>query len=127
MVGSSTAVISSIVRTPRRSISSTTRSLWTTCPRIAPRPPPAANRFTFRSAIRTPEQKPYLAARLTFIGGRERNERAGHSGLECLDPLRRYRIESRHARIAQDRFVARDEPMILSDRLGDEKPVKGIA
>src|SRR5207244_12031507 len=58
---------SSPVRTPNRSISSTTRSLCTTCPRIAPRPPPAANRFTLRSAIRTPEQKPYFSARLTFI------------------------------------------------------------
>src|SRR2546430_525622 len=67
MVGSVTAAIDSTVRTPRDSISSTTRSLCTTCPRIAPRPPPAAKRFTFRSAMRTPEQKPYLAARLTFI------------------------------------------------------------
>src|SRR6266705_1619939 len=64
MVGSLTAMISSTVRTPRFSISSTTRSLCTTWPRMAPRPPPAAKRFTFRSAMRTPEQKPYLAARL---------------------------------------------------------------
>jgi len=70
MVGSSTAAMSWMVRTPRRSISSTTRSLCTTCPRIAPRPPFAANRFTFRSAIRTPEQNPYFAALLTFIGTR---------------------------------------------------------
>src|SRR5437773_7117106 len=69
MVGSATAAISSTVRTPNRSMSSTTRSLCTTCPRIAPRPPPAANRFTLRSAIRTPEQKPYFSARLTFIAG----------------------------------------------------------
>jgi hypothetical protein len=27
----------------------------------------AAKRFTLRSAIRTPEQKPYLAARFTLI------------------------------------------------------------
>src|SRR6185436_16192672 len=34
---------------------------------MAPRPPPAAKRFTFRSAIRTPEQNPYFAARFTFM------------------------------------------------------------
>src|SRR5262249_38673264 len=67
MVGSLTAAISSTVRTPSFSISSTTRSLCTTWPRIAPRPPPAAKRLTLRSAMRTPEQKPYLAARLMII------------------------------------------------------------
>src|SRR5687768_14243273 len=79
MVGSCTAAISWIVRTPSFSISSTTRSLCTTCPRIAPRPPAAAKRFTFRSAIRTPEQNPYFAARLTFIGGAQRPGGAEHS------------------------------------------------
>src|SRR5258708_28841911 len=49
---------------------------------MAPRPPPAAKRFTFRSAMRTPEQKPYLAARLTFIGAWERSSQAVHSGLQ---------------------------------------------
>src|SRR6059058_310197 len=79
MVGSSTAWICSTVRTPRLSISSTTRSLWTTCPRMAPRPPPEAKRFTFRSAMRTPEQKPYFAARFTFIDRTERIEQRKHS------------------------------------------------
>src|SRR5688572_19209460 len=68
MAGSCTAAMSPTVRTPSASISSTTRSLWTSCPRIAPRPPPAAKRFTLRSAMRTPEQKPYFSARLIFIG-----------------------------------------------------------
>src|SRR5205814_260407 len=43
--------------------------LCTTCPRMAPRPPPAAKRFTLRSAMRTPEQKPYFCARLMIISG----------------------------------------------------------
>src|SRR5437016_8831107 len=79
MVGSVTAAIDSTVRTPRRSISSTTRSLWTTCPRMAPRPPAAAKRFTFRSAMRTPEQKPYLAARLMIIRSGQRRSAREHS------------------------------------------------
>src|SRR6266498_3351715 len=82
MVGSVTAAIDSTVRTPRRSISSTTRSLWTTCPRIAPRPPPAAKRFTLRSAIRTPEQNPYLAARFTIIDRPQRDVSRKDSSLQ---------------------------------------------
>jgi hypothetical protein len=68
MVGSVTSSMAATVRMPSRSISSTTRSLWTTWPRIAPRPPPAAKCRTFMSATRTPEQNPYLLARFTVIG-----------------------------------------------------------
>src|SRR5215212_6528217 len=97
MVGSSMASIFSTVRTPRSSISWTTRSLWTTWPRIAPRPPPAAKRFTFRSAMRTPEQNPYFAARFTFIGCRNivlaaynpRSLATSRIGAPLHSPLRR--------------------------------------
>ena len=56
--------VAAAIEAAGRQVSRTTRSLCTTWPRMAPRPPPWANFFTLRSAMRTPAQKPYFSARL---------------------------------------------------------------